>query len=128
MILDSSAIVAIALDEPGTADLLAKLDRAEVVAIGAPTLVETAIVLRARFGRDPRPFLERFLSDWGVTVIPFGEDHWKAAWNASAQFGRGRHRAALNFGDCLAYAVAKLAGLPLLCTGTDFARSDLTLA
>jgi ribonuclease VapC len=128
VILDTSAIVAIATEEPGCLDLIDKLDAAEVTAIGAPTLAETGLVLRSRLEREPRPFLERFISDWNVTVIPFGEDHWKAAVDAHARFGRGRHKAALNFGDCLSYAVARLADLPLLCTGSDFARTDLRIA
>jgi len=127
VILDSSAIVAIATEEPGCRDLLAKLDQADTLAIGAPTLVETALVLRSRLTMDPRVFLERFLTDWGVSIVPFGEDHWKTAVDAHARFGRGRHRAALNFGDCLSYATAKLADMPLLCTGGDFSKTDLTI-
>ena len=72
MILDSSAIVAIATEEPGCLELLEKLDRADTVAIGAPTLVEAALVLRSRLTMEPRAFLERFLTDWNVSVVPFG--------------------------------------------------------
>ena len=128
MILDTSAIVAIATEEPGCLRLLDKLDEARALGIGAPTLVETALVLRTRLASAPRAFLERFVSDWSVAVVPFGEDHWKAATDAHSRYGRGRHKAALNFGDCLAYATAKLADMPLLCTGSDFARTDLTIA
>ena len=128
MILDSSAIVAIATEEPGCLDLIDKLNDAPTLAVGAPTLVETALVLRSRLTGEPRAFIERFLSDWHVTVIPFSEDHWKAAADAHTRYGRGRHRAALNFGDCLTYAVAKLADGPLLCTGADFTKTDLTIA
>ena len=128
MILDSSAIVAIATEEPGCLALLEKLDRASAVAVGAPTLVETALVLRSHLRLEPRAFLERFLSDWNVTVVPCGEDHWKVAVDAHARFGRGRHKAALNFGDCLSYATAKLADMPLLCTGADFSKTDLAIA
>ena len=128
MILDSSAIVAIATEEPGCLDLIDKLDSASSVGIGAPTLVETAMVLRSRLASEPRAFLERFLSEWSVTVVPFGEAHWKVAADAHTRFGRGRHKAALNFGDCLSYATAKLAGMPLLCTGRDFAKTDVAVA
>ena len=128
MILDTSAIVAIATEEPGCLRLIDKLDEAPSIGIGAPTLVETALVLRSRFAGEPRAFLERFVSDWSVTVVPLGEDHWKAAADAHTRYGRGRHKAALNFGDCLSYATAKLADMPLLCTGLDFARTDLTIA
>lgn len=128
MILDSSAIVAIATEEPGCLALIDKLNDAPSLAIGAPTLVETALVLRSRLTGEPRAFLDRFLSEWSVTVVPFGEDHWKAAADAHARFGRGRHKAALNFGDCLSYATATLADMPLLCTGGDFAKTDVAIA
>jgi ribonuclease VapC len=62
------------------------------------------------------------------TIIPFGEAHWRSAVDAYLRYGKGRHRAALNFGDCMAYAVAKLAQQPLLCAGADFAKTDLPLA
>ena len=127
MILDSSAIVAIATEEPGCLEILEKLDQAATLAVGAPTLVETALVLRSRLAMEPRAFLERFLTDWNVSVVPFGEDHWKMAVDAHARFGRGHHTAALNFGDCLSYATAKLADMPLLCTGGDFSKTDLAI-
>ena len=128
MILDSSAIVAIATEEPGCLALIEKLDQAVTVAVGAPTLVETALVLRSRLTMEPRAFLERVLSDWNVSIVPCGEDHWKVAVEAHARFGRGHHKAALNFGDCLSYATAKLADMPLLCTGAGFSTTDLAIA
>jgi ribonuclease VapC len=63
-----------------------------------------------------------------VAVVPFADAHWKAAIDAHRRYGKGRHPAGLNFGDCLTYATAKLAGQPLLCTGRDFARTDLPIA
>lgn len=128
MILDSSAIVAVVRREPGYEELLARLDAAEQVAIGAPTLVETAIVLEARLGTDARHILARLLDDFRVVVVPFVEAHWQEAARAFRRFGKGRHPAALNFGDCLSYAVARLADRPLLCVGEDFAKTDLDLA
>lgn len=128
MILDSSAIVAVVRREPGHEALLARLDDAERVAIGAPTLVETAIVLEARLGIDARPILARLLDDFRVVIVPFVDAHWQEAARAFRRFGKGRHPAALNFGDCLSYAVARLAGRPLLCVGDDFAKTDLDLA
>lgn len=128
MILDSSAIVAVVRREPGYEALLARFAAAEHVAIGAPTLVETAIVLEARLGIDARPILARLLDDFRVVVVPFVEAHWQEAARAFRRFGKGRHPAALNFGDCLSYAVARLADRPLLCVGDDFAKTDLDLA
>ena len=62
-----------------------------------------------------------------VSVLPFGPDHWPVTWAAFLRYGKGRHPAGLNFGDCLTYAVAKLSGLPLLCVGDSFTQTDLTL-
>jgi ribonuclease VapC len=128
MILDSSAIVAIVLREPGWEALLQRLADADTVAVGAPTLAEAGIVLSVRLGRDSRGLLQGLLRECDATTVPFGEEHWREALDAFARFGRGRHRARLNFGDCLAYAVAKLAGQPLLCLGDDFGRTDISLA
>lgn len=127
MIVDSSAIVAVVLDEPGCEALIDKLGSADHAGIGAPTLAETAIVLSARLGRDARTLLSRFVDEASIEVVPFGEAHFRAAVEAWLRFGKGRHPAALNFGDCMSYATARLAGQPLLCTGNDFGRTDLPL-
>ena len=128
MILDSSAVIAIVLREPGYEALVAKIGAARVAGIGAPTLAETGLVLMAKLGKESRGVLSRFLQEAGLTVVPFGEQHWRVAVQAYARFGKGRHAAGLNFGDCLAYATARMAGQPLLCVGDDFARTDLALA
>jgi ribonuclease VapC len=128
VILDSSALVAIVFQEPDYGALLEKLRGASALGIGAPTAAETSIVLSARLGRDARGLLARLLQEAGVVLIPFGEAHHGAAVDAWLRFGKGRHPAALNFGDCLAYAVARLSDRPLLCVGNDFAQTDLALA
>jgi ribonuclease VapC len=128
MIIDSSAVVAIVLQEPQYEPLVDKLVGSSSVGIGAPTLVETAIVLSARLGTDARGLLARLLAEAGISVVPFGEAHYATAVDAWLRFGKGRHRASLNFGDCLSYATARLAGLPLLCVGEDFAQTDIELA
>lgn len=127
MILDSSAILAILLGEPDT-DLLRTKIESDPVGVGAPTLFETAVVLANRRGWAFLEHLDAFLRDLAVSVVPFQAGHWAAALEAHRRFGKGRHPAALNFGDCMAYAVAKIAGEPLLCTGNDFPRTDLPLA
>jgi len=96
--------------------------------IGAPTLVETGIVLASRLGVAGRTLLARAVDELALVPIPFGEEHWPVALEAYLRFGRGRHPAGLNFGDCLTYAIARLAGEPLLCLGGDFAKTDLALA
>jgi ribonuclease VapC len=128
MILDTSAIVAVFLKEPGADTLLAKLGSAGTIAIGAPTLVEAGIILTARVGDEAQALLSQFMTEFGVETVPFGDAHWRAAVDAYRRFGKGRHKASLNFGDCMSYAVAKLAGERLLCTGADFGRTDVVSA
>ena len=128
MILDSSAVIAVMLREPGFDGLLEKLVAADLKGIGAPTLAETAIVLTAKLRRDPQGLLKRFLAEVEVETLPFTDHHWAVSLQAYERFGKGRHRAALNFGDCLTYAVTSVARQPLLCVGLDFAQTDLKLA
>jgi ribonuclease VapC len=128
VILDSSAVVAIALDEPDAPRLRDALMRAVPLGIGAATLVECGIVLAARAPAQGSAFLATLLDEFSVEVLPFDAEHARVANDAWRRFGRGRHAANLNFGDCLAYATARLAGRPLLCAGEDFAKTDLPLA
>lgn len=128
MILDASAVAAIIFQEPGYETVLAKLATAVEVGIGAPTLVECSLVLSARLNQDARGLLARFLEEANVTIVPFTDAHYGTAVGAWLKYGKGRHPAGLNFGDCLAYAVAKLAAMPLLCVGDDFPQTDLPLA
>jgi len=125
MILDSSALVAVVLSEPGHESLLAKIKASRNVGIGAPTLVESLIVLLRRLEGDPAPVLADLLRAFEAEVIPFTEGHCRAAFRAYARFGKGRHPAALNFGDCLSYAMASVADEPLLYVGDDFAQTDI---
>ncbi len=128
MILDSSAVVAVLFHEPGSDGLVDQITNCSAVGIGAPTLVETTIVCAHRLGRDARGLLARFLDEAALAVIPFSDAHASVATDAWLRFGRGRHPAALNYGDCLAYATAKVANQPLLCVGHDFPKTDLELA
>ena len=128
MVLDSSAIVALHLREPGHERLINRIDAAEVVVVGVPTLLETTMVLTARLGQDARPMIFAFLRRLQAEVVPFNQEHLDSAATAFIRFGRGRHPAALNFGDCMAYAVASVAGMPLLFTGEDFSRTDIARA
>lgn len=128
MILDSSAIVAILLREPDHEALLERLASTETAAVGTPTLTECGIVLSARLGAQGKTLLARFVEEATLSVIPFTTEHHLAALDAYLRYGKGRHAAALNFGDCMTYATARLAGQPLLCVGDDFTRTDLALA
>jgi ribonuclease VapC len=128
MILDSSAIVSLFLKQPGFEGVVKKLASAERVAVGTPTLVETGIVIQSRTGLEPRALLDRFVADFEVETIEFSTDHWREALAAFRRYGKGRHPAALNFGDCLTYATARLSEEPLLFLGDDFSRTDLPAA
>jgi ribonuclease VapC len=125
MIIDSSALLAIIFREPGFESLLGQLEDADAVAAGAPTLAETGIVLHARLGADSYGILERILDELVIQEVRFGELHWREAVDAFRRYGKGRHPAGLNFGDCMTYAVAKLAGEPLMFVGEDFGPTDL---
>jgi ribonuclease VapC len=83
-------------------------------------------MLSGRLGKDARPMLNEFLREAEIEVIPFTGDHFHAALDAFLRYGKGRHPAGLNLGDCLAYAAATLAGLPLLYTGNDFTGTYIT--
>ena len=128
MILDSSAIVAILLREPEHEALQSKIAAAPSLGVGTPTLLETAIVLSARLERNAQGILARFIQETDTVAIPFSQTHYSAAHQAWLTYGKGRHPAALNFGDCATYATAQLADEPLLCTGDDFSQTDLELA
>jgi ribonuclease VapC len=128
VILDSSVLVAIALDEPEREALVAKIDAADVVAVAAPTLVEAGIVLSARTGEDASELLAELIAAADAVIIEFGPAHWEEAVSAWWRYGKSRHPASLNLGDCLAYATARVAGQPLLAKGDEFAKTDTRLA
>jgi len=128
VILDSSAIVTIILRELGSDRVLDAIEAADACRVGAPTLVETTMVLTGRLGDEGRTMLLSLLQEMNIDVLSFGDAHWRIAQSAFVRYGKGRHPAALNFGDCLTYATAYVAGEPLLCVGEDFAQTDLELA
>jgi ribonuclease VapC len=128
VIVDSSAIVAILLKEPGYERLRDRLAAAKQVSVGAPTVLESSLMLCSRLGHAGKTLLARFLQEAEIEVVEFVADHWMVAADAFLAYGKGRHRADLNFGDCMTYAVAKLAEEPLLCLGGDFSATDLELA
>jgi ribonuclease VapC len=128
LILDSSAIVSVIREEDGYGRLSAALEEAPSVAVGTPTLFETAMVLVGSTGAPGHQILSSFLADNGIVLIPFDERHSALATDAFLRYGKGRHPAALNFGDCMTYATSRLADRPLLFTGEDFAKTDIASA
>ena len=101
------------------------VDDAEAVRIGAPTVFEAGMVLTSRLGAHGRHMLVGFLVSSDAEVVAFGSEHWPLALDAFARYGKGRHPARLNLGDCQSYAVAKLAREPLLFVGDDFRQTDI---
>jgi ribonuclease VapC len=126
--IDTSALVAVLFSEPGYLDLVDRMLEADVARIGAPTLVETSLVFVGRGGRSGAREVAGLVAELGIAIVPFGEAEWLRAVDAFARYGRGRHKAALNFGDCLAYATAAVAGDSLLFVGDDFRHTDVTPA
>lgn len=128
MILDTSAVVAILNDEPGSEALQRALaGAAEPPKIGAATKVECGMVLVARLGIRGKALLTQFLHDQDIEIVEFRDTHADEAVRAFNRFGKGRHPAKLNLGDCDSYASASIAREPLLCIGNDFVQTDLTL-
>ena len=125
MVIDTSAIIALLLNEP-TADRLIAAIEADYTRLGsAATVVESSLVILGRYGEAGDPQLDRLLRSIGAEVVPVGEDQVVLARDAALRFGRGRHPASLNFGDCFSYALSVARGEPLLFVGDDFAKTDV---
>ena len=125
MVIDSSALVAILFDEPERRALVGKIAADPVRLLSAVSLVELSMVVESRAGDAGGRDLDLFLHRAGVEIVAFTPEQAAIARAAFRRFGRGRHRAALNFGDCCAYALAIHAGEPLLFKGDDFAATDV---
>jgi ribonuclease VapC len=128
VILDSSAIVAILFDEQEAPVLAAAIGEAETLAVSAATLVETTMVAEGRTRLSMREKLDDLLATVKPEVVAFTAEHAEIARAAWRRFGKGRHPAKLNLGDCFAYALAEARGEPLLFKGEDFARTDVRRA
>ena len=128
VILDTSAIVAAIREESGHDRVLAAIESATEIGMGAPTALECSIVLMGRYGVVGRLMLSRFLEANSVISIPFDDRHWSVATEAHICYGKGRHSARLNYGDCMAYATAVVADAPLLFIGNDFSQTDVAAA
>lgn len=125
MVIDTSAIIAILSLEPEAEHIAAALAADSTRLISAASLLETAIVVEARYGLPGGRKLDEMLRVAQLVVEPVTAEQVTIARLAYRSFGRGRHPAALNFGDCFAYALSKLAGEPLLFKGNDFSQTDL---
>ncbi len=125
VVVDTSALVAILRQESNDLWLLDQLQSASPRLMAAPNALELGIVLEARSGPPATGISQRALRDAQIQVEPFDADLAERALAAWRRFGKGRHPAALNFGDCCTYALAELTGHPILHLGDDFTRTDL---
>jgi ribonuclease VapC len=128
MVIDTSALVAVLLAEPAAERLVAALDASPKRCVSAATVLEASLVLLGRYGEAGDAHLDRLLREIGAEVVAVDGEQAAAARDGSARYGRGRHPAALNYGDCFSYALAITRGEPLLCTGHDFAHTDVEIA
>ena len=128
VVLDTSAVVALLQGDAGAEGLLAALEAADVRRMSAASVVEAGIVLQARFGDHGERELDLFLERAEVEVIPVSAEQADLARQAFRRFGKGRHSAGLNFGDCFSYALSVALAQPLLFVGEDFVQTDVLRA
>ncbi len=128
MVIDSSALLAVLLQEPAAQRISNAIEAADVRLISAVNALEAAMVIEARNGMAGARDLDRLLLDIRVEIVPATAEHFDLARSAWRRYGKGRHPARLNICDCLAYAVSKATGEPLLFVGGDFAKTDVAVA
>ena len=128
MILDTSALVAILYREPEAKSFAERILAADVSRLSVANWIELAMVVERQLGADGMRQAEAFLRRAGVVVEPVTLEHGELARQAFLDFGKGRHKAGLNFGDCFAYALARATGEALLFKGDDFALTDIPRA
>ena len=128
MVIDTSALVAILCDEPEAPAFEAAIDADPVRLLSAASLVEASIVLETRYGDAGGRELDTLVHKARFGVVPVSAEHAELARIAYRQFGRGRHPAGLNYGDCFSYALSIATGEPLLFKGDDFSRTDVQVA
>lgn len=126
MVIDTSAVIAILLDESDALQLARVIETAPVRRISAAALLEASIVIEKRHGLSGGAKLDQFLAAADVQIEPVTAEQSTIARAAYRKYGKGRHPAALNFGDCFSYALAKAVGEPLLFKGDDFAQTDVS--
>lgn len=126
IVIDTSAVLAILNDEPERRSFNEAIEKAARCLISASSFVETSIVLEARKGYEGVRDFDLFVASAGIKVTDVDAEQAEIARTAFRKFGKGRHAANLNFGDCLSYALAKVYDAPLLFKGHDFSHTDVT--
>lgn len=127
MVIDTSAMVAILFAEPEQKRFVELIHASESRLISAASVLETSLVVEGSFGESAGRDLDLFLIDAEIEIVDVDREQIDAARSAWRRYGKGRHPAALNFGDCFVYALAKINGEPILATGNDFIRTDIPL-
>jgi ribonuclease VapC len=125
MVIDTSAFVAILTDEPERRRFIETIEAAESRLVSAATFVEISIVIESRYGAEGLRAFDLFLSKAGAEIVSVDSEQAHAARRAFSRFGKGRHQAALNYGDCFSYALANTRSQPLLFKGNDFIHTDV---
>jgi len=125
MVLDSSAIIAILLKEPEAVQFASAIENSDTTILSAASLLETSIIIESRLGPEGARDLDLFIYRAEIEIIPVDREQIELARTAWRKYGKGRHPAALNYGDCFSYALAKATGYQLLFKGTDFSGTDL---
>ena len=125
MVIDTSALLAILQDEPERRAFNEAIEAADTRAMSVANFVETSIVIESRYGADGVRDLDHFLEHAAIELVDVTAAQGHVARRGFARYGKGRHPAGLNFGDCFAYALALERGEPLLFKGTDFAKTDV---
>ena len=127
MLIDTSAILAILQREPERRSFVEAIESADLTRMSVASFVESSIVIESRYGAEGLRDLDRFISRASIELIPVDKEQGQLARLAFSRFGKGRHRAGLNYGDCFAYAAAVSLGEPLLCKGDDFIHTDVPI-
>jgi len=128
MVIDTSVIVAIAFNEPEARSFRERIADDSIRLISAASVLEAALVIETRMGEAGGAELDLWLHKADVEVVAVTAEHADQARRAWRRYGKGRHPASLNFGDCFSYALAALAGEPLLFKGNDFSQTDIQAA
>lgn len=128
IVLDTSAIMAYLRAEPVANRLARAMIAADALSLSAASLVEAGIVAERLQGAAGSRELDRLIERLNIQIMPVTVDHAALAREAFRRYGKSRHRAALNFGDCFSYALASALGQPLLFVGNDFAQTDIAVA
>lgn len=128
MVVDTSALIAVLLREPVADRLSAALDEASILRCSAVSLVEAAMVMQGRLGERGEQELDLLAGRLRLEIVPVSVAQAELARSAFRRFGKGRHPAGLNFGDCFSYALARALGEPLLFVGNDFSQTDVAAA